>query len=275
MRNYKLLGHVIQTATVLLGIYFVWSSHSLFGIMLFAGSAFADFGLGSVNKSSTRAAIKLLVLMYGIMLWLMFTTPTKPHVNHINIRDSALHTRTHNIVPRNARSRHFSPKTIESKNDKKKNKNEDWKKALEKENSLDKVAEKEDTVKRTTLEEPLSVSSINVKSLPVINKIFGNLVSSDFPDLKYRSAEEVEHGLSKAFSELPADGFLPGYKNPCWKYERALNPNMPRGLADIFDADGEEKELSLACLPFAYILGQPKCGTSDLFERLKRHPDIR
>jgi hypothetical protein len=31
----------------------------------------------------------------------------------------------------------------------------------------------------------------------------------------------------------------------------------------------------LACLPYAYILGQPKCGTTDLFDRLRRHPDIR
>lgn len=275
MRNYKLLGHVIQTATVLLGIYFVWSSHSLFGIMLFAGTAFTDFGLGSVHKSSTRTGIKLLLFMYGVMLWLMFTTPAKPQVKHINIRDSTLHARTRNIVPRNARNRHFSSKIAESKNDQKKNKNEDWKKALEKVNSLEHIPDKVDTVKKTALLGPSAVSSINAKSLPVINKIFGNLVSSDFPDLKYRTKEEVEHGLSKVFSELPAEGYLPGYKNPCWKYEKALNPNMPRGLADIFDAEGGDKELSLACLPFAYILGQPKCGTSDLFERLKRHPDIR
>jgi hypothetical protein len=243
--------------------------------MLFAGTAFTDFGLTSVHRSSTRTAVKLLLLMYGVMLWLMFTTPAKPQVNHVNIRDSTLHARTRNIIPRNARSRHVSSKTIEPKKDQKKNKNEDWKRSLEKENSFEKVVEKKDTVKKTTLLGPSAQSSINAKSLPVINKVFGNLVPSDFPDLKYRTAEEVEHGLSKVFSELPAQGFLPGFKNPCWKYERALNPNMPRGLTDIFDAEGEDKELSLACLPFAYILGQPKCGTSDLFERLKRHPDIR
>jgi hypothetical protein len=243
--------------------------------MLFAGTAFTDFGLTSVHRSSTRTAIKLLLLMYGVILWLMFTTPAKPQVNHINIRDSTLHARTRNIVPRNARSRHVSSKIIELKNDQKKNKNEDWKRALEEENSSEKVAEKRDTAIKINLLGTSAESFINAKSLPVINNVFGNLMSSDFPDLKYRTAEEVEHGLSKVFAELPPEGFLPGYKNPCWKYERALNPNMPRGLTDIFDAEGEDKELSLACLPFAYILGQPKCGTSDLFERLKRHPDIR
>ena len=30
----------------------------------------------------------------------------------------------------------------------------------------------------------------------------------------------------------------------------------------------------LACLPYAYILGMPKCGTSDLFSRLAKHPQI-
>lgn len=29
------------------------------------------------------------------------------------------------------------------------------------------------------------------------------------------------------------------------------------------------------CLPYFYIIGQPKCGTTDLFDRLRFHPDVR
>jgi len=45
-------------------------------------------------------------------------------------------------------------------------------------------------------------------------------------------------------------------KNPCW-YE---------------NDDDESKHVE--CLPYAYILGQPKCGTSNLYEHLKKHPEI-
>ncbi|RXN36004.1 carbohydrate sulfotransferase 15 [Labeo rohita] len=31
----------------------------------------------------------------------------------------------------------------------------------------------------------------------------------------------------------------------------------------------------LRCLPYFYIIGQPKCGTTDLYERLRLHPDVR
>lgn len=45
-------------------------------------------------------------------------------------------------------------------------------------------------------------------------------------------------------------------KNPCW------NENN----------DDENKDF--ACLPYAYVLGQPKCGTSNLYEHLKKHPEV-
>lgn len=243
--------------------------------MLFAGTAFSDFGLGSVHRNSSRVAIKLLLLMYGVMLWLVFTTPAQKQVNHTDTRDSTLHARTRNIVPRRSRIHNYPSKLTVSKSDLKNNRKEDWRRALEIENSLESDTDIQKTVKTTTLLKLSAVPAINAISLPVIKKVFGNLVPSDFSDLKYRSAAEVKRELPRAFSELPTEGFLPGYKNPCWKYERALNPDMPRALTDIFDSEGEDSELSLACLPFAYILGQPKCGTSDLFERLKRHPDIR
>ena len=45
--------------------------------------------------------------------------------------------------------------------------------------------------------------------------------------------------------------FLPEYKNPCF-------------------LEGTE----LRCLPYFYLAGAPKCGTSDLWFNLLRHPQV-
>ncbi|OWF53146.1 carbohydrate sulfotransferase 15-like [Mizuhopecten yessoensis] len=42
----------------------------------------------------------------------------------------------------------------------------------------------------------------------------------------------------------------PSYKNPCWRGEKGL----------------------LGCVPYFFVLGFPKCGTTDLFNRIKLHP---
>ncbi|KAG7228602.1 hypothetical protein INR49_013288, partial [Caranx melampygus] len=35
------------------------------------------------------------------------------------------------------------------------------------------------------------------------------------------------------------------------------------------------KQFRLRCLPYFYIIGQPKCGTTDLFHRLRLHPELK
>ena len=42
------------------------------------------------------------------------------------------------------------------------------------------------------------------------------------------------------------------HKNPCWT---AVNGN-------------------LKCLPYFQVIGMDKCGTTDLFARISRHPDV-
>lgn len=44
----------------------------------------------------------------------------------------------------------------------------------------------------------------------------------------------------------------PRYRNPCWQ-----------------GAEGK-----LRCLPYFQILGVSKCGTTDLYHRLSKHPDL-
>lgn len=101
--------------------------------------------------------------------------------------------------------------------------------------------------------------------------------------------------LLQLFSVIPHQ-FLPGIKSPCW-YERFsgdLNSDPYRKnhfslrsksfktvserLKRSFQQHLLPREGSLfrfRCLPFFYIIGQPKCGTTDLFHRLLLHPEIK
>ncbi|XP_041866788.1 carbohydrate sulfotransferase 15-like [Melanotaenia boesemani] len=107
---------------------------------------------------------------------------------------------------------------------------------------------------------------------------------------------------SHVFSVFPHH-FLPGIKSPCW-YEELSNKlsavsGIPirdpykrnrfrmfsssfRNVCDHLSASFHEhlshrdgKHFRLRCLPYFYIIGQPKCGTTDLFHRLLMHPDVR
>ena len=49
--------------------------------------------------------------------------------------------------------------------------------------------------------------------------------------------------------------YLPNFKNPCWNES---NPG----------------EFTIRCLPYFYLAGFPKCGTTDLFFEMAKHPDF-
>lgn len=97
------------------------------------------------------------------------------------------------------------------------------------------------------------------------------------------------------FSVIPRK-FLPGVKNPCWyeeytgnitsdPYRTNLYARYSRRFRTVFQHlrntfrehlfhhDG--KPYRMRCLPYFYIIGQPKCGTTDLYDRLRLHPDVR
>ncbi|KAK3762772.1 hypothetical protein RRG08_019510 [Elysia crispata] len=59
-----------------------------------------------------------------------------------------------------------------------------------------------------------------------------------------------------SLKHLKPPPFLPEYKNPCW-----------------WHSDGRARK-SLRCLPYFYLAGFPKCGTTDLYFRLTQHPFI-
>lgn len=100
---------------------------------------------------------------------------------------------------------------------------------------------------------------------------------------------------SQLFSVIPRH-FLPDMKSPCW-YEKfsnklgtdpyrknlyTLRSKSFKTVCDHLRSDFKQHLLHrngnlfrLRCLPFFYIIGQPKCGTTDLFHRLLLHPEIQ
>ncbi|KAK7482991.1 hypothetical protein BaRGS_00025768 [Batillaria attramentaria] len=48
--------------------------------------------------------------------------------------------------------------------------------------------------------------------------------------------------------------FFNNFRNPCW-YE-------------------ENSSFGMSCLPYFYLAGLPKCGTTDLWNRICMHPDV-
>ncbi|XP_041803992.1 carbohydrate sulfotransferase 15-like [Chelmon rostratus] len=101
--------------------------------------------------------------------------------------------------------------------------------------------------------------------------------------------------LMYLFSVIP-DHFLPGVKSPCWykeiSSERSTDPYRnnhycrssptrktlcdkmrPNFHKHLQHRDG--KLFRLRCLPYFYIIGQPKCGTTDLYSRLRMHPEVQ
>eukprot|EP00605_Chrysophyceae_sp_TOSAG23-4_P001429 GSChrysophyteH1.ASY1.ANO1.1557.1 assembled CDS len=90
---------------------------------------------------------------------------------------------------------------------------------------------------------------------------------SNHSDLRYRDSGEVRSNYKRVFDSLPRDGFRTDFKNPCWE------PNFENSLADSSESRGNARNL-LSCLPYVYILGQPKCGTTDLYARIAAHPHV-
>ncbi|XP_063819375.1 carbohydrate sulfotransferase 15-like [Pseudophryne corroboree] len=109
------------------------------------------------------------------------------------------------------------------------------------------------------------------------------LAGRRIPDTK-----ELEKYEPHLFSVIP-QRFLHLSSSPCWYQEYDGNGSDPYGmnkyaLQKIFKEmrQGFQSRLKLQkghqyrlrCLPHFYIIGQPKCGTTDLYDRLRLHPNI-
>uniref|UniRef100_G3P5C6 Sulfotransferase n=1 Tax=Gasterosteus aculeatus aculeatus TaxID=481459 RepID=G3P5C6_GASAC len=131
---------------------------------------------------------------------------------------------------------------------------------------------------------------INMKLLV---KIIGSKL--EYTPRKVPEEKDVIGTNSRLFSAIPRH-FLPGVKSPCWYQEfsgelgtdpykgnqYAVRTKSFEAVCGLLRADFHKhlhprggKLFRLRCLPFFYIVGQPKCGTTDLFYRLRLHPEVK
>ncbi|CAH2322833.1 carbohydrate sulfotransferase 15 [Pelobates cultripes] len=106
---------------------------------------------------------------------------------------------------------------------------------------------------------------------------------------------ELEQYEPHMFSAIPRN-FLQSSRSPCWYVEyqgkdrddpyktngyglyskrfRSIFEEMRQGFWAKMNLQ-EGNRYRLRCLPYFYIIGQPKCGTTDLYDRLRLHPRVR
>ncbi|XP_056292066.1 carbohydrate sulfotransferase 15-like [Pseudoliparis swirei] len=136
-------------------------------------------------------------------------------------------------------------------------------------------------------------SENNFIDVKLLVKIIGSKL--EYTPRKVPDEKDVVGTNSHLFSVIPRH-FLPSVKSPCW-YEEfsdelstdpygrnhyALRTKSFRTVCDHLRTSFHQhlhrsggKRFRLRCLPFFYIVGQPKCGTTDLFYRLLLHPEVK
>ncbi|KAM3591648.1 uncharacterized protein V6R79_005210 [Siganus canaliculatus] len=144
---------------------------------------------------------------------------------------------------------------------------------------------------------PLPFNLSSVKDYTHIKLVVKSITSK----LEFRSTRQLPdlkalvNSEPHMFSVVPRK-FLSGVKNPCWyeeytgnvtsdPYTTNLYARYSRRFRTVFQHlrnvfrehlfhhDG--KFYRMRCLPYFYIIGQPKCGTTDLYDRLRLHPDVK
>lgn len=146
------------------------------------------------------------------------------------------------------------------------------------------------TTSSTTARASLDKSLIDLKMLIKIINAKQQNTTRKVPDKK-----DIINTDPHFFSMMPRH-FLPHIKSPCWYEELSgdigtdpyknnrfgLRSKSFKNICDhmrarfhqnVCNIDG--KRFRLRCLPYFYIIGQPKCGTTDLFHRLLMLPELK
>jgi len=118
------------------------------------------------------------------------------------------------------------------------------------------------------------------------------ILDHGFPDCRNRTLYNGNAGYSlpdvlKKVREFvpPPSEFVPELKNPCWyaNYDNAKKEiNWKANYSNIVHTrqsishliKNTNGEKSLYCLPYMYLLGYPKCGTTSLYDYFKKHPEF-
>ncbi|XP_073402529.1 carbohydrate sulfotransferase 15 isoform X2 [Dendrobates tinctorius] len=131
-------------------------------------------------------------------------------------------------------------------------------------------------------------------SSPQVEKSYLDKREIQLTSRRIPTITELEQDEPHLFSVIPHQ-FLHSCRSPCWYQNYSGNDSSdPYGtnayslyakrLRNIFE-DMKQRFWShltvregvyyrLRCLPHFYIIGQPKCGTTDLYDRLRLHPNV-
>lgn len=140
---------------------------------------------------------------------------------------------------------------------------------------------------------PLNLSSArDFANLKLVAQAIASKVefngTRELPDLKTLVRSEPH-----MFSVIPRK-FLPGVKNPCWYEEYTVDITVDPYRTNLYARYSgrrvfeylkstlekhlyyrKRKYYRMRCLPYFYVIGQPKCGTTDIYNILKLHPEVR
>ena len=124
-----------------------------------------------------------------------------------------------------------------------------------------------------------------------INSHYSNhILNHEFPDCQDRT---IYNGYAKySLPDIvrfirqyipPPSGFIGHLKNPCWfaNYDKIKSDlNLYYNYSRITHQDYSyllpktSGTKTLYCLPYMYLLGYPKCGTTSLYEYFRKHPEF-
>eukprot|EP01041_Mallomonas_annulata_P009193 gene9193-19056_t len=247
------------------------------GLFLIFPSLAGDLILRWTNKSMVSIVFKCTILFQGLCLWGYLSSVSSPYNSFkslpgndrlfpipdqaLNEANTDMHSADFFIHQNHDHSTHHS-KSHQNTPNKKVHK-------VDHKNDLEFIDVHE--------KDKFAVTPIPESSLDLIHRTFGKIEPVDFPDLKYFSTEYIYKRLPRIFHELP-NQFDEKFKSPCWIHSKTLRKEYGEEYKPRDNNMGIPYELDdgkvLTCLPRVYLLGQPKCGTSDLYVRLNKHPDI-
>ena len=113
------------------------------------------------------------------------------------------------------------------------------------------------------------------------------ILDHEFPNCQKRTIYNGNAGYSlpdivkfiRKYIPPPSD-FVAHLKNPCWfaNYDKVMS-DLTNQLTQIKDKDlpylppNANGTKTLYCLPYMYLLGYPKCGTTSLSDYFSKHPE--
>ncbi|XP_070697114.1 carbohydrate sulfotransferase 15-like [Pempheris klunzingeri] len=154
-----------------------------------------------------------------------------------------------------------------------------------------------DQLRPAVVQTSMAAAEVSPEKNLIDMKHLVRIISSklEYTPRKVPEKKDVIETDSHLFSVIPRH-FLPGIKSPCWyeefsselssdPYRRNLFTLRSKTFKTVCDRlrtnfhlhlyHRNGKLFRLRCLPFFYIIGQPKCGTTDLFHRLLLHPEVK